>query len=180
MAAARGAPLPPPFDDPLIMAGQGTAGLEIADQCAARGLVPEAVLVPVSGGGLIGGMAVTARALKPRLRVYGVESQTYAAMYQRLAGLPVEVGGVRVGTASFRFPVDTLPPAERELRDALTRTTLFGIAAAVAVAVDKRAPLLHCLRPVGRQVTAVFVAVRITDHHHLLGGAAREVNAIHV
>jgi len=49
--------------------------------------------------------------------------------------VPVVAGGVRVGTASFRFPVSSLPPAERELRDALTRTTLWGIAAAVAVAL---------------------------------------------
>jgi threonine dehydratase len=78
-----------PYDDPAVIAGQGTVALEmLAD-------MPEldALVVPVGGGGLLGGMAVAARAVKPRLRVYGVESQTYPAMYQRLAGLPVEVGG---------------------------------------------------------------------------------------
>jgi threonine dehydratase len=78
-----------PYDDPAVIAGQGTVGLEmLAD-------MPEldTLVVPVGGGGLIGGMAAAARAIKPRIRVYGVESQTYPAMYQRLAGLPVEVGG---------------------------------------------------------------------------------------
>jgi threonine dehydratase len=78
-----------PYDDPAVIAGQGTVALEmLAD-------MPEldALVVPVGGGGLIGGMALASRAVKPRLRVYGVESQTYPAMYQRLAGLPVEVGG---------------------------------------------------------------------------------------
>ncbi len=78
-----------PYDDPAVIVGQGTVALEmLAD-------MPEldALVVPVGGGGLLGGIAVAARAIKPRLRIYGVESQTYAAMYQRLAGLPVEVGG---------------------------------------------------------------------------------------
>ncbi|HUJ88290.1 MAG TPA: threonine ammonia-lyase [Burkholderiales bacterium] len=78
-----------PYDDPAVIAGQGTVALEmLAD-------MPEldALVVPVGGGGLIGGMAAAARAIKPRVRVYGVESQTWCAMYQRLAGLPVEVGG---------------------------------------------------------------------------------------
>lgn len=55
--------------------------------------------------------------------------------YGTATELPVEAGGVRVGTASFRFPVDTLPPAEAQLRDALTRTTLVGVAVAVVVAL---------------------------------------------
>ena len=78
-----------PYDDPAVIAGQGTVTLEMLDD------MPEldALVVPVGGGGLIGGMALAARTIKPRLRIYGVESQTYAAMAQRLAGLRVEVGG---------------------------------------------------------------------------------------
>jgi len=55
--------------------------------------------------------------------------------YGAATEMSIEVGGLRVGRASFRFPVDALPPAEAELRDALTRTTVFGIAAAVVVAL---------------------------------------------
>jgi len=57
IAADRGATLIPPFDDPHVIAGQGTVGLEIADQAGALGMRPDAVLVPCSGGGLVSGIA---------------------------------------------------------------------------------------------------------------------------
>lgn len=78
-----------PYEDPLIIAGQGTVGLEMLEA------VPELdmLVVPVGGGGLIAGIATAARALKPGIRVVGVESKTYPSMHQRLAGLPIKVGG---------------------------------------------------------------------------------------
>ncbi|HEY7113119.1 MAG TPA: pyridoxal-phosphate dependent enzyme [Thermoanaerobaculia bacterium] len=65
----RGALLVPPFDDPLIMAGQGTAAAELLE------MVPDldVLLVPVSGGGLIAGCASAAKRARPRIEVYGVE-----------------------------------------------------------------------------------------------------------
>ncbi len=70
----HGYALIPPFDDPAVIAGQGTVGLEIAAQC------PEAdlVVVPVGGGGLISGISVAIRALCPRARVIGVEPELAA------------------------------------------------------------------------------------------------------
>jgi len=78
-----------PYEDPLVIAGQGTVGLEMLQA------MPEldVLVVPVGGGGLISGIAVAARALSPRIEVLGVESKTYPSMSQRLAGRPVEVGG---------------------------------------------------------------------------------------
>jgi threonine dehydratase len=78
-----------PYDDPLVIAGQGTVALEMLEQ------QPEldALLVPVGGGGLIAGMATAAKALRPAIRVYGVESRPWCAMHQRLSGLDVAVGG---------------------------------------------------------------------------------------
>jgi threonine dehydratase len=78
-----------PYEDPLVMAGQGTVALEMLEA------VPEleVLVVPVGGGGLISGMASAAKALKPSIQVYGVESENYPAMRQRLAGLPVACGG---------------------------------------------------------------------------------------
>ncbi|GAA6750486.1 threonine/serine dehydratase [Thermus antranikianii] len=64
-----------PFDDPLVMAGQGTAGLELMAQAGAMGLFPEAVLVPVGGGGLIAGVATAAKAFSPSTLVLGVEPE---------------------------------------------------------------------------------------------------------
>ena len=78
-----------PYEDPLIIAGQGTVALEMLEA------VPdlEVLVVPVGGGGLISGMAVAAKALNPGLRIYGAESAGYPSMHQRLNGLPVECGG---------------------------------------------------------------------------------------
>ena len=78
-----------PYEDPLIMAGQGTVGLEMLQA------IPDldVLVVPVGGGGLLGGIATAARALNPKIRLYGVESRTYPSMHQRLAGQPVKVGG---------------------------------------------------------------------------------------
>ena len=78
-----------PYEDPLIIAGQGTVGLEML------AAVPELelIVVPVGGGGLIAGIATAAKAIKPSIRILGVESRNYPSMHQRLAGLPVECGG---------------------------------------------------------------------------------------
>src|SRR5688500_9460516 len=78
-----------PYEDALIIAGQGTVALEMLEA------VPdlEVLVVPVGGGGLISGMAVAARELSSRIRICGVESQNYPSMHQRLNGLPVECGG---------------------------------------------------------------------------------------
>jgi threonine dehydratase len=78
----------PPFDDPAIIAGQGTIGLELVEQ------FPEldAVIVPLSGGGLAGGIALAAKAINPSLRVIGVSMERGAAMQASLArGRPIEV-----------------------------------------------------------------------------------------
>jgi len=78
-----------PYEDPLIIAGQGTVGLEL------MAAVPdlEVIVVPVGGGGLISGIATGVKALHPAVKIFGVESKTYPSMYQRLNGLAVECGG---------------------------------------------------------------------------------------
>ncbi|MBM9400667.1 threonine/serine dehydratase [Gluconacetobacter azotocaptans] len=68
-----GATIIHPYDDPDIMAGQGTVGLEIMQQCAERGLRPDAVLAGVGGGGLIAGAGTAVRALNAATRLYAVE-----------------------------------------------------------------------------------------------------------
>ncbi|MFC3126414.1 threonine ammonia-lyase [Pseudoroseomonas globiformis] len=78
-----------PYDDPGIIAGQGTMALEMVED------TPEldTLVFPVGGGGLLAGCAAAALELNPSLRVYGVEVEGYPAMAQRLAGEPVAVGG---------------------------------------------------------------------------------------
>ncbi len=78
----------PPFDNKYIIAGQGTIGLEIMEK------LPEVdtVIVPLSGGGLLGGIALAVKSASPECRVIGVSMDRGAAMYESLkAGKPVQV-----------------------------------------------------------------------------------------
>jgi threonine dehydratase len=73
IALRRGAVLVPPYDDPLIIAGQGTTGREIVEDLAQAGLAPDAVLVNASGGGLTAGIALAVKARVPNAKVYTAE-----------------------------------------------------------------------------------------------------------
>lgn len=87
-AAEAGMAALPPFDHPAIIAGQGTIGLEIADELPEV----ETVIVPLSGGGLIAGIAAAVKALRPGTRLVGVSMRRGAAMQASLAaGRPVAV-----------------------------------------------------------------------------------------
>jgi len=92
LAAREGLTFVHPYDDPLVAAGQGTAALEFLT--AAPDL--DALVVPIGGGGLIGGMAVAAKALKPDIQVIGVECAMYPSMRQALAGQPIACGGATI------------------------------------------------------------------------------------
>ncbi|HSL77020.1 MAG TPA: threonine/serine dehydratase, partial [Candidatus Limnocylindrales bacterium] len=81
IAAERGLAIIPPFDDDRIIAGQGTAGLEILDDLPTTGLV----LVPVGGGGLASGIATAVKALRTDVRVVGVEPELAADARDSLA-----------------------------------------------------------------------------------------------
>lgn len=78
-----------PYDDPQVMAGQGTLALELLQDAPDL----DVLLVPVGGGGLIAGCAVAATAMRPGIEIIGVEVAAYAALAQRLQGQPVSVGG---------------------------------------------------------------------------------------
>ncbi|MCH9780843.1 MAG: pyridoxal-phosphate dependent enzyme [Alphaproteobacteria bacterium] len=67
----------PPYNHPDIIAGQGTCGLEIVADCKAQGFVPDAVVVPVGGGGLLAGVAVAIHHAWPTCKIYGAEPQLH-------------------------------------------------------------------------------------------------------
>jgi threonine dehydratase len=73
IAEERHAVLVPPYDDPMIIAGQGTAGREIVEDLAAQGLAPDLVIVNASGGGLTAGVALAVKARVPDAQVYTAE-----------------------------------------------------------------------------------------------------------
>jgi len=78
-----------PFDDRHVIAGQGTIGLEMLSQ------VPDldTLVVPIGGGGLIGGVAIAARAIKPTIRIIGVEAALYPSMYNVTKGESLPIRG---------------------------------------------------------------------------------------
>jgi len=81
LSAERGLTFIHPFDDPDVIAGQGTIAVEILKQLPAH---PEAIFVPIGGGGLIGGIAAYVKALHPSIRIVGVEPEDAAGMHASL------------------------------------------------------------------------------------------------
>ncbi len=105
-----------PYDDPAIIAGQGTMALEMLQDCP--GL--QALCIATGGGGLLSGCATVARALKPGLEVFGVEVENYAAFAQALAGQEVSVGGPTIAEGIAvrdigQRPLDILKALEVEV-----------------------------------------------------------------
>jgi threonine dehydratase len=78
-----------PYDDPLVIAGQGTIALEMLDAVDAL----DTLVVPIGGGSLISGIAVAARALKPDLRIVGVQAALYPSMYNAVYGKRLAMRG---------------------------------------------------------------------------------------
>lgn len=120
--AEQGGTLIPPFDDPLIMAGQGTAGLEIAEQCAARGMAPDLVLVPVSGGGLIGGISLAVKERYPACAMWAVEPAGFDDTARSLASGRREANSQSTGS----FCDALLVPTPGRITFAVNRRLLAG------------------------------------------------------
>lgn len=78
-----------PFDDPDIIRGQGTLGLEIDADAGHL----DSVIVPIGGGGMMAGMAVALKALRPDIRMVGVQVDSFPSMYDAVKGLPNRAGG---------------------------------------------------------------------------------------
>jgi threonine dehydratase len=147
-----------PFDDPAVLAGQGTLALEVLEEVPDVG----AVVVPVGGGGLVSGIAVAVRARWPRARIYAVEPELSPALHLALeAGAPVPVTPASAADAlSAPFAgelaveicsalrVESVLVSEDDLADGFrwlyTRTKLaceLGAAASTAALLSGKAPV---------------------------------------
>ena len=128
LAAEQGLVFIHPYDDPGVMAGQGTLALELLEDAPQL----DTLVIPVGGGGLIAGCAVAAAGVKPGIEIIGVEVAAYAALAQRLAGQPVSVGGATIaegiavrdiGEAPFKVirahVADVLVVPERAIEEAI-------------------------------------------------------------
>ncbi len=140
LCAAEGMTFIHPFDDAIVMAGQGTIGLELLEQ------VPrlEAVVVPIGGGGLIGGIACAIKESRPDVRVIGVQTSRLPSMLAaRLAGHPVTVDPATTiadGIAVRRAGDVTLPVVERYV-DEIVTVDEDEIASAILVLLEREKTL---------------------------------------
>jgi threonine dehydratase len=131
-----------PFDDPAVVAGTGTIGLEIAED------VPDAevVLVPVGGGGLISGIATALAALSPGTRVIGVEPETADVMTRSLqAGRPIRMPEVRSVADGLAAPMTGQVTVDhvRRFVDRVVRVSDEDILRALSLAVSRTKLLLE-------------------------------------
>jgi threonine dehydratase len=165
-----------PFDDDAIMAGQGTVALEILDQL--DGI--DDVVVPIGGGGLIGGIAVAIKESKPSIKVYGVEPTGAAVMRKSLdAGYPVRLESMKTiadglaapmaGERSFAIVekyVDEVVLVDEEEIMAAMRELLFSskLLAEPAGAAATAAIMAGKIKLDGRRVVAVLSGGNVDAH----------------
>lgn len=164
-----------PYDDPLIIAGQGTIALEMLKAVPSL----DTLVVPIGGGGLISGMAIAARALKPDICVVGVEARLYPSMYNAIKhehlptrgdtlaeGIAVKSPG-KLTTQIIRHLVDEIvlvsePEIERAVADLINieKTVVEGAGAAGLAAVQSR-PELFTGRNVGLVLSGGNIDTRL-------------------
>jgi threonine dehydratase len=122
-----------PFDDPLVIAGQGTVALEML------GAAPEidTLVVPIGGGGLISGMAIAAKALKPDIRVIGVQAALYPSMYNLIKreSLPTRGDSLAEGIA-VKTPGDITAPIVARMVDDILLVKEAEIEHAVSLLIN--------------------------------------------
>ncbi len=98
LAGERGLTLIKPFDEPLVVAGQGTTGLEIARQAAEMGVTQAQVLVPCGGGGLTSGIALALEAKAPEMKVHPVEPEGFDDVARSLKSGKIEQNPATIGS----------------------------------------------------------------------------------
>jgi len=109
LAAEHGYVFIHPFDDPRVVAGQGTVGIEILEDLADA----DAIVVPVGGGGLLSGIAIAAKHLKPSIRVFGVEPEGAQALRKSLdAGRVTPIDPPHTIADGLAAPMTTALPFE--------------------------------------------------------------------
>jgi threonine dehydratase len=131
MVAETGLTFIHPFDDPLVIAGQGTIGAEILRHSQDR---LSAVFVPVGGGGLIAGIAGYLKVLRPDVKVIGVEPYESDAMYQSLAAgrrVRLDYVGIFADGVAVREVGEVTFPIVRQTVDEIVRVTNDEICAAI-------------------------------------------------
>ncbi|WP_018148390.1 threonine ammonia-lyase [Henriciella marina] len=122
-----------PFDDPLIMAGQGTAALEMLED----GPDFDVLVVPIGGGGLISGMATVAKALKPGIKIIGVQAAMYPSMHAIMEGREAKTGGASIAEGiSVKVPGNLTRQVVKALVDEILLVEEAHIERAITLFAD--------------------------------------------
>jgi threonine dehydratase len=173
-----------PFDDPQVIAGQGTLALEMLEDAPDLDIL----CIPVGGGGLLSGIAIAARALKPEMTLYGVEAELYPSMKCAIEGCDLPVGGDTLAEGiAVKQPGELTSRILRELVDEILLVAERDIEHAVAmlVGIEKSvvegagaaglaAMLARPERFAGRKVATVLCGGNI-DTHLLANVLVREL-----
>ena len=148
-----------PYDDPRIIAGQGTIALEMLQDA------PEidTIVAPVGGGGMIAGCAVAARGLKPDIKVIGVETTSFSAMHQLLAGEPVTAGGDTIAEGIAVRDIGKTPLA-------IAKALLDQVLTVDEVAIERAIALfLEVEKTVAEGAGAAGLAALLSHPQHFVG-----------
>ena len=178
IAADEGLTFIHPYDDPVVIAGQGTVALELLEDA----LDVDTLVVPVGGGGLLSGIAVGAKALKPSIRIYGVEAKLYPSMYNVLKnqslvcagqtiaeGIAVKEPGRLTRRILSALVNDILLASEEEIECAVAtlleieKTVVEGAAAAAYAAVAAHRDVFRG-RKVGIVLTGGNIDMRLLSN----------------
>jgi threonine dehydratase len=146
----------PPYDDVEVMSGQGTIGVEIIDQCRAIGAVPDAVLVPSSGGGLSGGITVAVRSSSPHTQCYTVEPDGFDRMARSLRSGERETNPRNAG--SIQDALIGAPQPGKLTFAALAANGASGLSVTDEEAMEAMAALFQHLKLVAEPGGAAAVA----------------------
>jgi threo-3-hydroxy-L-aspartate ammonia-lyase len=157
IAEQRGLTLVPPFDDPVVIAGQGTAALELVDHAGELDLL----LAPVSGGGLIAGCAIAVKAACPSARVIGVEPEAGDDYRRSLAAgrrIAIDVPRTVADALQVTTPGELTFSLNRELLDGIVTVSDSELVAAMRFAFER---LKLVVEPGGSAGLAALLAGRV-------------------
>ncbi len=131
----RGLTLIHPYDDELVMAGQGTVGLEMLEDEPDLDIL----VVPIGGGGLIGGIATIAREMRPKMKIIGVQTKSYPTMKLAVTGKNIECGGETLAEGiAVKKPGGVTKPVVAQLVDDIVLVTESQLEWAVGALVEQQ------------------------------------------
>jgi threonine dehydratase len=133
--AERGMTLIHPYNDELVMTGQGSVGIEMLEDTPDL----DTLVVPIGGGGLISGIAIIAKSINPDIRIIGVEAELWPTMTDMVAGASIRGGGETLAEGiAVKKPGDLTMPVVRDLVDDILLVNEVMIEQAIGLLVEQQ------------------------------------------